>query len=36
MVARGNQWLPRINTDGHFKFLDYQPNMMGLTAQIMP
>ena len=36
MVARGNQWLPRSNSDGHLKLLDYQLTIMGLTAQNMP
>ena len=36
MVAWGNQWEPRINSDGYFKILDYQPTIMGITAQNMP
>ena len=36
MVAWGNQWEPRINSDGYFKILDYQPTIMGKTAQNMP
>ena len=33
MVARGNQWQERKTSDGPLKFLDYQPNIIGITAQ---
>ena len=36
MVARGNQWQPRTNSDGPLKFLDYQPTIMGINPQEMP
>ena len=36
MVARGNQWKPRTNSDVYLKFLDYQLIIMGITAQNMP
>ena len=36
MVARGNQWLPRTNSDEALKVQDYQPTIMGITAQNMP
>ena len=36
MAARGNQWLPRTNSDEALKVLDYQPTIMGITAQNMP
>ena len=36
MVPRGNQWLPRIDSDGPLKFLDYQLTIICLTPQNMP
>ena len=35
MVARGNQWQERRNSDGPLKFLVYQPTIIGITAQNM-
>ena len=35
MVAGGNQWLPRTNSDAPLKLVVYQPTMMGITAQNM-
>ena len=36
MVARGNQWQPRTNSDAPLKVYDYQPTIMGITTQNMP
>ena len=36
MVARGNQWSPQTNSDDAFNVEDYQPTIMGITAQNMP
>ena len=35
MVARGNQWQPRANSDTLSKFEDYQPPKMDIRSQNM-
>ena len=35
MVARGNQWYPRTNSDTPSMFLDYQPPIMAIRPQNM-
>ena len=35
MVAKGNQWYPRTNSDGPLELVVYQPTIMGITAQNM-
>ena len=35
MVARGNQWKPRTNSDTHSKFQDYQTLITGIRPQNM-
>ena len=36
MVAAGNQWYPRRNSDGSLKLWDNQPPIMGRRPQNMP
>ena len=35
MVARGNQWKPRTNSDAPSMFWDYQPHIMVIRPQNM-